>query len=115
MAKAESPKGSNAKTDVIVLIFIILIGTYYNKLAQVVSANIGGPGNWWVRKMNDRERNDCIIERVEENKKVAQRMEAAIEQKNMQGGKETFTLAIDAKKVAQVLEVSHAHGAIIGG
>ena len=42
-------------------------------------------------------------------------MEAAIEQRNMQGGERTFSLAIDATKVAQVLEVSHAHGAIIGG
>ena len=33
----------------------------------------------------------------------------------MQGDKGTFSLAIDATKVDQVLEVLHAHGAIIGG
>ena len=42
-------------------------------------------------------------------------MEAAIKRRNMLGGKGTFSLAIDATKVAQVLEVSHAHGAINGG
>ena len=40
-------------------------------------------------------------------------MEATIEQRNMQGGKGKFSLAIDATKVYQVLEVSHLYGAII--
>ena len=42
-------------------------------------------------------------------------MEAAIEWRKTKGGKGTFSLDIDATKVAQVLEVSHAHVAIIGG
>ena len=46
---------------------------------------------------------------------MAQKMEAAIEWRNMQGVKVTFSLDIDATKVAQVLEVSHTHGDIIGG
>ena len=86
VAKATSPKRSNAKTDVIVLNFIRLIGTYDKKAAHVVSANIGWPRDRWVRKMNTRERKDFIIDSGEENKKVAQRMEADTEQRNMQGG-----------------------------
>ena len=74
----------------------------------------GGPRDQRVRKMNSRELTDCIIDSGEENRKVAQRMEAAIERRNMQGGKGTFSLDIDATKVAQVLEVSHVHGDIIG-
>ena len=58
MAKATSPKGSNYKTGAIVLKIIPFIGTYKNKAYQVVSANIGGPGDRWVRKMNARERKD---------------------------------------------------------
>ena len=46
---------------------------------------------------------------------MAQRIEAAIEWRKIQGGKETCSIAIDATKVAQFLEVSHAHGDIIGG
>ena len=46
---------------------------------------------------------------------MAQRIEAAIEWRKIQGGKETCSIAIDATKVAQVLEVSHEHGDIIGG
>ena len=42
-------------------------------------------------------------------------LQAAIERKNMQGGKGKFSLAIDKTQVAQVLEVSHVNGAIIGG
>ena len=102
VAKATSPKGSNAKTDIIVLDFIRLIVTYDKKISQVVSANIGGPGDRWVRKMNVRKQKDCIIDSGEENKKVAQRIKAAIKQRKMQGGKGTFSLAIDATKVAQV-------------
>ena len=107
-------RGSNSKTNVIVLNFICFIGTYDKKVAQVVSTNIGGPGDRWVRKMNARERKDCIIDRSEENKQVSQRMETSIKRRNMQGDKRTFYLAIEATKVAQVLEFSHAHGAIIG-
>ena len=65
--------------------------------------------------MNTREQKYCIIDSGEENKKVAQSMETFIERINMQGGKGIFSLAIDATKVAKVLEVSHAHGAIIDG
>ena len=79
-----------------------------------MTANIGGPGDRWVRKMNAREEKGCIINSGEDKNMVAQKMEAAIKRRKMQGGKGTFSLAIDATKVAQVLEVSHAHGAIIG-
>ena len=65
--------------------------------------------------MNARERKDYIVDSGEDNNKVAQRMEAAIERRKMQGVKGKNSLAIDATKVAQVLEVSHAYGAIIGG
>ena len=62
VAKAASSKGSNAKTYVIVLNLIHLIVTYDKKAAQVVYANIGGPGDLWVRKMNYMERHYCIID-----------------------------------------------------
>ena len=55
VAKATSPKWINAKTDVIVLNCIRLIGTYDKKAAQVVSTNIGGTRDRWVRKMISRE------------------------------------------------------------
>ena len=115
VAKATSPKGSNAKTYVIVLKFICLIVTYDKRESQVVSANIGGLGDRWVRKMSPRERKDCITNSGEESKKVEQMMEAAIKRRNIQGGKGTFSIAIDATEIAQFLEVSHAHADIIGG
>ena len=64
--------------------------------------------------MDDIDQKYCIIDSGEENKKLVQRMDVVIEWRNIQGDKGTFSLAIDATKVAQVLEVSHAHGAIIG-
>ena len=45
VAKATSAKGANAKTDVRILNFVRLIGTYDKRAAQVVSANLGGPGD----------------------------------------------------------------------
>ena len=62
VAKETSTKGSNTKTGVIVLNFIFLIEIYDKKAAHVVSKNIGGPGERWVRKTNARERKDCIID-----------------------------------------------------
>ena len=62
VAKATSPKGSNSKTDVKVLNFICFIRKYDKKAAQVVYANIGGPGDLWVRKMNYMEIHYCIID-----------------------------------------------------
>ena len=113
VAKATSPKGSNAKTDVQVFNFIRLIATYDKKASQVVSANLGGPGDRWVRKINAKERKDCIIESGENNEKVGQRMEAAIKRRKKEGATVAFHLAIDATKIAKVLEVSHAHGSIM--
>ena len=43
VAKVTSPKRSNAKTDLQVLDFILLIRTYDNKVSHVVSVNLGGP------------------------------------------------------------------------
>ena len=89
VAKATSP---NDNTYIIVINFIRFIGTYDKKAAHVVSANIGGPGDWWVKKTNFREQKDCIIDSGEENKKVAQRMEATIKRRKIQGGKYFFLL-----------------------
>ena len=61
VAKATSKDGNNKRTDVQVLKFIRLIGTYDKKAAEVVSANLGGPGSRWVRKINAKDRKDCII------------------------------------------------------
>ena len=90
VAKVTSPKGSNAKTDLQVLNFILLIQTYDNKVSHVVSVNLGGPLDRWARKINTKEQKDCTIESGEENKKVEQRMETAIEQRKKQGAKVTF-------------------------
>ena len=65
VAKATSPKGSNSKTDVKVLNFICFIRKYDKKAAQVVSEDIGGTGDQWVRKMNARDQKNCIIDRGE--------------------------------------------------
>ena len=79
--------------------FIRLIGTYDKKSAEVVSANLGGPGTRWVRKINSKYRKDCIIDGGEKNDKVKQRMAESILRRKKQGGQGTFYLAIDATKV----------------
>ena len=56
---------------------------YDKKSAQVVSANIGGPGYLWVRKMDASEQKGCIIYSGEENKKVSQRMESDTKQRKV--------------------------------
>ena len=99
MTKATSKQGSNEKTDVQVLNFMCLIGTYDKKAFEVVSTNLGGPGARWVRKMNARDQKDCIIDGGKKNEKVQQRMAEVILRRKKQGGQGTFSQAIDATKV----------------
>ena len=90
VAKVTSPKRSNAKTDLQVLHFILLIRTYDNKVSHVVSVNLGGHLDSWARKINNKEQKNCTIKSSEENKKIERRMETAIEQRKKQGAKVTF-------------------------
>ena len=110
VVKATSAKGGNAKTDVRILNFIRLIGTYDKRAAQVVSANLGCPGNRWVRKVNARKREDCMIASGNNGEHITERMTQTIERRKKDGLPPAFSLAIDATKNTKVLEVSHAHG-----
>ena len=115
VAKGTSTIGANAKTPVKVLNFIRLIGTYDKNAAQVVSANVGGPGDRWVRRMNAKDRKDCIIDSGNDDQKLLQRMEQAVKRRQVNGVVGAFHLSIDATKVVRVLELSRPHGCIMGG
>ena len=79
-----------------------------------MSANIGGPGERWVRRVNARERSDCIIDSGDDGEKVVSRMKQAIDRRKNSGMCTAFSLAIDATKVAKVLKVSSDHGKYLG-
>ena len=68
-----------------------------------------------MRRVNARAVKDCIIDSGEDGRLIAERMTEAIERRQKSGLSTVFHLAIDATKNAKVLEVSHAHGKIIGG
>ena len=73
-AVAKEIYGSNAKTDLQVLNFVRLMTTYDPRAAQLVSANLGGPGERWVRKVNSRERKEYIIDSSDDEANVVTRM-----------------------------------------
>ena len=68
-----------------------------------------------MRRVNTRERKDCIIDSGDNRRLIAKRMTQAIKRRKKNRLSTVFHLAIDATKNAKVLEVSHAHRKIIGG
>jgi len=115
-AAAKELHGNNAATEEKVVNFFRFIQTYDAKAAQVLSANLSGPSARWMKKLNARDRDACILECGEDNEKVSSWMGEAIDcRKPKDGGSPPFHLAMDATKVPQVLEASYGHKAIIGG
>ena len=100
----------DAKSDLQVLNFVRLIATYDPKGTQLVSANLGGPGDRSARRVNTRERKDCIIDSGDEGAVIVMKMNDAIRRRKKDGKWTAFHLAINATKVAKVLEVSSGHG-----
>ena len=83
----------------------------------MLSANLGGPSERYLKILNSRERDDCILDSGKDTTDLAKSIDAAIERrsKNNGGGTVSFGILIDATKVAKSLEVSSGFQAIIGG
>ena len=76
-------------------------------------ANLRGPGECWVRRLNNSEVQDCIFN-VTHDVLVARTKKVAAASAVGPCVPVTFSLVIDATKVAKLLEVSASHKAIIG-
>lgn len=114
-AVAKAKFGKNAKTEEKVVNFFRYIKTYDPKAAEVMSANLGGPSNRWLQRLDAREREDCIFTCGKDDRKIVERMAMAIKRRTSPDGQvPSFGLAIDATKVSQVIEVSSEHKAIFG-
>ena len=82
----------------------------------MLSATLGGPSDRYLRSLDSRERDSCILDSGTDGSDLAKRIDAAIERRLNNGGAPlAFGIAIDATKVAQNLEVSSGFGAILGG
>ena len=95
-----------------VINFYRFVQTFSPQAAEVVSANLRGPDQRWVRKINNSEVQDCIFD-VTHDMLVARMKKLAEASSVGPGVLVTFSLAIDATKVEKVLEVSASHKAII--
>ena len=113
-AVAKANFGSNAKTEERVVNFFWYVQNYDHKAAEVMSANLGGPGKRWLRKLDACERDDCILTYGKDGEKVVERMAEAIKRRSIAGKFPSFGLAVDTTKVSLVIEVSSGHKAIIG-
>ena len=68
--------------------------THDQKTMKVMSTNLRGPSACWLKRMDGRERLDCILRGAKELSKI---IEAAIERRsNNSGAAVPFSLATDA-------------------
>ena len=70
--------GKNAEMEEKAKNFLCVVRTYDKQAVQLLSANIGGPGERWMRRMDAGDRQPCILETGDENELVRKRMEEAI-------------------------------------
>ena len=91
-----------------------MIRSHSPKCADVVSANLFGPTNRWIQKINSKEDIPSILE---DNKAtVLKRICDIIKKKQDITGKKTIvSLAVDATKVAPALQLDSTRGKIVGG
>ena len=114
-AVAKTLHGSNTKAEEKVINFYRFLQTYNPKTFEVVSANLNGPSARWLRKVNSHDRTGSILECGESNSAVVQRVGDAITRHHVDGEDDSFSIAIDATKCVQNLEVSSGYGAVLGG
>ena len=116
-AIAKSKSGNKAKSDEKVINFYRFLNTHNKKATEVLSANLGGPSESYLKILNDRERDECILDSGKDTTDLAKRIDVAIERRSMNngGGTVSFGISIDATKVSKSLEVSSGFQSIIGG
>ena len=108
--------GSNASTNEKVVNFVRFIDMISPKAAQAVSANIDGISKRYLKSLNARNCKEAIIDSGEDNQNVHVRMkEAILRRKSDSSNKVAFPIAVDATKVAKILEVSQPMKGIVDG
>jgi hypothetical protein len=113
---AKSKSGNKSKIEEKVLNFYRFMNTYDKKAAEVLSANLGGPSERYLKSLNAHERDSCILDSGKDTTDLAKRIDTTIERRSNNGcGTVTFGISIDATKVAKSLEVSSGFQAITGG
>ena len=115
-AVAKSKYGPNAAMDEKILNFVRFIRTHDKKAAEVLSANLSGPDDRWMRRLDARDREPCILDSGKDGALTEKRMDEAIQRRSDNGGKSlAFSLAIDATKTPVLLEVAAGYRAVVGG
>ena len=95
--------------------FYRYLHTIAPKACEAVAANLGGgPSKRWMKVLNARDRPDSIFHSSVDN--IVERMEQAVKRRLVRGtAPSAFSLAIDATKVSEVLEISTSYKSILGG
>jgi hypothetical protein len=95
--------------------FFHYLATVSPQAAELVGANLGSaPSKRWMQKLNARERVACMYEC--QPSEMLKHMLNAVNKKLPTGinGVVSFSIAIDATKVPQLLEISTSFKAIMG-
>jgi hypothetical protein len=106
----------NPKVEPRALNFFCYLATVSPQAAELVGANLGSaPSKRWMQKLNARERVSCVY--VCQPYDVLKNMLDAVNKRlpTNVNGIVSFSIAIDATKVPQLLEISIAFKAIMGG
>ena len=93
------------------------LNTHDKKATELLSSNLGGPSERYLKILNYCERDDFILDSGKDTTDLAKRIDAAIERRfnNNGGGTVSFGISIDATKVTKSLEFSSGFQSIIGG
>ena len=92
----------NEAFDEKVIKFYRSVQTFSPRAAGVVSANLRGPGQCWVWRLNNSEVHDCIFD-LTDDVLVTRMKKAAASSAVGPGVSVTLSLAIDSTKVPKVL------------
>ena len=115
-AVAKTIHGDNVAVEEKLVNFYRFLRTYDKQASQVLSANLNGPSERWLRRLDAKDRQDCFLDEGENGVLVRGRMDEAIARRNDNDKRSVaFSLAIDATKVPPLLEASTGFSAITGG
>ena len=104
----------NAEMDEKVTNFYQFVAIYSTTASMIVSENLQSAMKWWIRKLNSQDIISFILE--DEHNIVFSRMKNAILYKAIYDKAPVkVSLAINAKKVAKLCDVSYTYEEIIGG
>jgi len=120
-AVAKATFGKNTATEERCVNFFRYMRSISKTAFSALRETLGGPSSRWMEKLNAREKVPCIVDSGKDGELVVKRMADGIIRRcpNFKEGDKnqavTFTIGVDATKVAPSLELSARYQVVLGG